>query len=133
MSAQRMTLQMLQERFVSGLERRLVHLVTCVATLNAGPAEADAHSALDELMRGFHSLAGIGGTYGFHDISEIARTGELLCREMQTPPSRETMMTISDVITQLSRAAAHAGRGGVSLSAVIAPGRGLQSVQSANA
>jgi chemotaxis protein histidine kinase CheA len=32
-------------------------------------------------MREFHSLAGIGGTYGFHEISRIAREGELLIRK----------------------------------------------------
>jgi chemotaxis protein histidine kinase CheA len=59
----------LQERFLVGLDRRLADLKT---SLN-GAADAEA------LMRMFHSLVGIGGTYGFPRISELARRGEEAC------------------------------------------------------
>ena len=59
----------LQKRFLAGLERRAADLTTM---LNGS---ADSES----LMRMFHSLAGIGGTYGFPQITEISRFCEALC------------------------------------------------------
>jgi chemotaxis protein histidine kinase CheA len=59
----------LQQRFLAGLERRVTDLTT---TLN-GSADPDA------VMRMFHSLVGIGGTYGFPRITEISRFCETLC------------------------------------------------------
>jgi chemotaxis protein histidine kinase CheA len=59
----------IRQRFLVGLERRLTDLTT---TLNGS---ADPAS----LMPMFHSLTGIGGTFGFHRISEISRLCESLC------------------------------------------------------
>jgi chemotaxis protein histidine kinase CheA len=59
----------LQRRFLDGAERRLAGLT----------AELDGAAGADALMRMFHSLAGIGGTYGFPRITEISRRCESLC------------------------------------------------------
>lgn len=59
----------LQRRFLDGVERRLAEMTS----------ELDRTADSDALMRMFHSLAGIGGTYGFPRITEISRRGELLC------------------------------------------------------
>jgi HPt (histidine-containing phosphotransfer) domain-containing protein len=59
----------LQQRFLLGLERRVSDLTTTLR------GSADPES----LMRMFHSLAGIGGTYGFPRITDISRQCELLC------------------------------------------------------
>lgn len=59
----------LQRRFLDGLERRLADLTT----------ELDRSADADALMRMFHSLAGIGGTYGFPHVSAISRRCEELC------------------------------------------------------
>lgn len=59
----------LQRRFLDGVERRLAHMST----------ELDAAADADALMRMFHSLAGIGGTYGFPRVSEISRRCEEMC------------------------------------------------------
>ena len=59
----------LQQRFLVGLERRVTDLTT---TLNGS-------SDPEPLMRMFHSLTGIGGTYGFPRITEISRFCEALC------------------------------------------------------
>ena len=37
---------------------------------------------LHEAMRNFHSLAGIGGTYGYHNITAAARDAELECNHV---------------------------------------------------
>ena len=64
-----MTLEELQPRFLAALERRLTDLTQ----LLTGAADADA------LMRIFHSLVGIAGTYGFHSITDMSRCCENLC------------------------------------------------------
>jgi chemotaxis protein histidine kinase CheA len=62
-------LSVLRQRFLEGLERRLDEM----SSMLDGPADEDA------LMRMFHSVAGIAGTYGYHEITEISRGCELLC------------------------------------------------------
>lgn len=62
-------LLVLQHRFLDGLERRLADMT---ASLDGG---ADP----EVLMPMFHSLAGIGGTYGFPQITAISRRCEQLC------------------------------------------------------
>ncbi len=64
-----MTLLELQQRFLTGLERRLGE----IANLLAGARDPES------LMRMFHSLAGIAGTYGFHRITDISRECEEFC------------------------------------------------------
>ena len=59
----------LQRRFLDGIERRLADMTV----------ELDRAANADALMRMFHSLAGIGGTYGFQRITEISRRCESLC------------------------------------------------------
>jgi len=59
----------LQRRFLDGVERRLADMAT----------ELDRSADADALMRMFHSLTGIGGTYGFPRVSEISRGCEELC------------------------------------------------------
>ena len=59
----------LQRRFLDGLERRLADMA---AALEGGAVP-------ETLMPMFHSLAGIGGTYGFPQITEISRRCEQLC------------------------------------------------------
>ena len=69
MSALLDRLPTLQERFLAGLDRRLDE----IAAMMEGARDQDA------LMRMFHSIAGIAGTYGYPHITEISRRGELLC------------------------------------------------------
>jgi chemotaxis protein histidine kinase CheA len=64
-----MTLEELQQRFLEGLQHRLTDLTQ----LLVGSADPDL------LMRMFHSLAGIGGTYGFHGVTDMSRSCENLC------------------------------------------------------
>jgi chemotaxis protein histidine kinase CheA len=64
-----MNLAELQQRFLAGLERRLAEM----------EAELDTTTDAESLMRKFHSLTGIAGTYGYHRVTEISRECELLC------------------------------------------------------
>jgi chemotaxis protein histidine kinase CheA len=95
---------MLQERFVMGLERRLSQLNAALTTLGAGDA-AQIPSTADEMMRGFHSLAGIGGTYGFPHITEIARRGEIVCAPLKTAVTDRDLITLVETLSSLTAAA----------------------------
>ena len=108
MSEPKVTFAMLQERFVTGLERRLLQLNENLTALRDGHDAAEIARTADEMMRGFHSLAGIGGTYGFPRITEIARRGELECNSLHAPIAGEHFMTISDLLSSLAAAAAAA-------------------------
>ena len=59
----------LQRRFLDKLEQRLADMTV----------ELDRSADAGTLMHMFHSLAGIGGTYGFPRVSEISRRCEELC------------------------------------------------------
>jgi chemotaxis protein histidine kinase CheA len=84
-----MTLLELQERFLAGLDRRLAEIASALA---------GAYD-LESLMRKFHSLAGIAGTYGFHRITDISRECEEFC---VTAMSHARGLTAEDV-TRLQR------------------------------
>jgi len=66
-----LSIEHLQERFRAGMERRL-------DTIDAAVID-DAR--LFEVERLFHSISGIGGTYGHPAVSEIANAAEELCGE----------------------------------------------------
>lgn len=69
----------LRAKFRTGLERRLREISANLELL----APAPEGTLLRETERLFHSLAGLGGTYGFPEITRIARLAERLCaREM---------------------------------------------------
>ena len=59
----------LQRRFLDGLKRRVADM----AALLGGAADPKA------LMPMYHSLAGIAGTFGYPQITEISRRCEELC------------------------------------------------------
>jgi hypothetical protein len=59
----------LQRRFLAGLQRRATDLM----------AMLDGSADPESLMRMFHSLVGIGGTYGVPQITDLSRPCEALC------------------------------------------------------
>ena len=71
----RVDLSFLIPRFLERLDQRLQHLDSVLRTLPDTPGDA-----IETVMRDFHSLAGIGGTYGFPEVTRLAREGELLIR-----------------------------------------------------
>lgn len=66
-----MTIAELQERFVRALAKRCGDIMDLI----------DRPDDLQTLRRGFHSLAGIAGTYGYHAVTEVSRRCELLCAD----------------------------------------------------
>ena len=61
------------EAFLENLDERLRSLKAALETIIDTSGEP-----LESVVREFHSLAGIAGTYDFHDVSELARRGEQL-------------------------------------------------------
>ena len=66
----------LQQRFTAGLQRRVGEMNRCLDTLTSSAIDAPT---AENLQRLFHSLAGIGGTFGFHEITDLAKEGEHAC------------------------------------------------------
>jgi hypothetical protein len=58
----------LREKFLGNLPRRIAAMRAAIEGTAEEPLELQ-----------FHSLAGIGGTYGFHDITLLAKAGEAAC------------------------------------------------------
>lgn len=104
MIAPKISFQMLQERFVTGLERRVAQLDDCLNTFRQCAGGAVSESILDAMMRGFHSLAGIGGTYGFDEITDLARRGELLCRSIGGAATPEDVISLGVILEALEAA-----------------------------
>ena len=111
MSAAAITSQELQERFLGGLARRLDLLCQCLAALREPSDAAGPPAALDDMMRGFHSLAGIGGTYGFGRITDVARIGELACAALDGPIAAHDVARLSEILHSLVLAASEAVSG----------------------
>jgi len=53
--------------------------------LNRLAADPENHEALTEVLRGFHSYAGSGATYGFPRVTQIGRQGEAACAALVAP------------------------------------------------
>lgn len=66
----------LHEMFLTRLAVRAATLEATLPRIASGEP-----GAREDLERQFHSLAGIGGTFGHHDLTELARRGEQQCGE----------------------------------------------------
>lgn len=67
----------LKERFLRGSAERLSDLTR---GLELVLADRNDREASEDLKRRFHSLAGLAGTHGYHQITAIAREAELCCQ-----------------------------------------------------
>jgi hypothetical protein len=77
----------LRDRFLSGLERR-------VGRLN----DLLAEERYQEAGLLFHSLAGIGGTYGFPAVTTLALEAERICGRAVTTDRAARLQAIVDVL-----------------------------------
>jgi diguanylate cyclase (GGDEF)-like protein len=75
----------LTTEFLAGGPQRVGDLQAAIDRLEEAPHDL---SALAELRRLFHSLAGAGGTYGVTSLTTLAREGEALCLEMAEGETR---------------------------------------------
>ena len=66
----------LRAQFVQRSEARIEMAARLLARLRETPAE---RQPLQELMRFFHSLAGVGTSFGFPQVTALAKEGELEC------------------------------------------------------
>ena len=64
-------------RFMNGLPARLASIDDAMSRLDADP------SAITELARHFHSLAGTAGTYRATEIAELAKQAEAICNALR--------------------------------------------------
>lgn len=94
-----------QEKFLSGFERRVSHLSGCVEILRKPLDVHGTTATVEAMMRGFHSVAGIGGLYGFRDITAIARMGELTCRTLRAPVRPKQVTSLTEIVNALTSAA----------------------------
>jgi diguanylate cyclase (GGDEF)-like protein len=76
--------------FLSRTETRLASMATLLQQLASNPAD---RGSVNELARHFHALAGLGGTFGFPLVSEIAGRREAECKNVlaqnRTPSNDE--------------------------------------------
>lgn len=90
----------LTARFLSRLPARLANLDSQIERLRRAPFD---RVLLQQVMYGFHSLAGIGGTYGYPLISEVARDAEERCMVLAagTRISNRSLAALTDSVRVL--------------------------------
>ncbi len=93
-------LRELRAEYLSEVPARLADLRHWLAELGAGESGASVR-----LARGFHQLAGSGGSYGYSEISTVARTAEQFLR---TEPAwnAETLERLNQAIDRLAEVVA---------------------------
>ena len=74
------TLEDLRNAFVKTSLEKAVRAKQLVAHLQKEPAD---ETAREELMRFFHSLAGIGASHGYVQVTALAKEGELECMALK--------------------------------------------------
>ncbi len=99
MTGGKVDLSFLIPKFLERLNERLRRIEDGVTA-----AVNQAGEPLDVLMREFHSMAGIGGTYGFPEVTRLALEGEALIRHalFEARVLRTTEIdTIKGLVSQL--------------------------------
>ena len=92
----------LQVEYLASMPARLEELRSDMAQFRAGTAGADA-----SLRIRLHRLAGSGGSYGFVDLSSIAREAE---RWLAAHPGPGEADQLEALVERLERAVADAGK-----------------------
>jgi HPt (histidine-containing phosphotransfer) domain-containing protein len=81
----------LRTRFLSGFQRRVDELHILLASDDLRAAE-----------RAFHSLAGIGGTYGFPLVTTLARRAEHHCATAKRREVEQVVATLTAMAKELA-------------------------------
>lgn len=89
----------LRREYLFDAPGRLADLRKDVAAFRVGEGDA-----LNSLIGRFHRLAGSGGSYGFPDISEIARGGERWLKLEQPAPSEVATTRLGELVDRLASA-----------------------------
>lgn len=86
-------LQLLRTAFAKQLPDRFNQLSALYARASAGESDA-----CNELQRGLHSLVGAGGTFGFAEISQMARVLEQQVRRGELPAALEFQQQLRSML-----------------------------------
>ena len=76
------TLQSLREQFLQGSAARLARIESDLERLRSFPDDAPA---LADLRLAFHGFSGLGGTYGFPQVTILGIEGERRCDLLDAP------------------------------------------------
>jgi len=79
------TLQALRQQFLQGSSARLARIDSDLERLRSAPDDAPA---LDDLRLAFHGFSGLGGTYGFPQVTILGIQGERRCDALAGPGRR---------------------------------------------
>lgn len=107
-------LMALRKRYAAALPAKVSHASESVESYLAAPEDA---ARGEEAHRSVHSLIGSSGTYGFPDLSGLARKAETLiqeCLDAGVPPTLIRKSEIQQVLARLGFLAAEAAANGVS-------------------
>ncbi len=105
----------LREKFIRNSAGRLEDLSALIQLIASSPADA---GALDEIMRKLHGLAGIGATFGFADVTSIARHAELQCQQALSESRAASSVLIETLRETVDALRANLARGGAPLAQV---------------
>jgi diguanylate cyclase (GGDEF)-like protein len=89
----------LRREYLFDVPGRLAELRKDVAAFRAGETDA-----VQSLVGRFHRLAGSGGSYGFPEISEIARGGERWLQTEQPAPGEVAAKRLEELVDRLAAA-----------------------------
>jgi diguanylate cyclase (GGDEF)-like protein len=95
----------LKREYLYDAPGRLAELRKDVAAFRAGEADAS-----QSLIGRFHRLAGSGGSYGFPEISEIARGAEQWLKVERPAPGEVTSKKLEELVDRLAAAFDNAAR-----------------------
>lgn len=95
----------LRREYLFDAPGRLAELRKDVAAFRAGESDAVA-----SLVQRFHRLAGSGGSYGFPEISEIARGGERWLKQEPPAPGEVAAVRLEELVDRLAAAFDSAAR-----------------------
>ncbi len=95
----------LRREYLFDAPGRLAELRKDVAAFRAGESDA-----VLSLARRFHRLAGSGGSYGFPEISEIARGGEQWLKHEVSPSGEVAAVRLEELVDRLAAAFDSAAR-----------------------
>lgn len=99
-------LHILRQTFVKGVSERVIVIDGLLTTLERAQEAEEKATALEDLLRQFHNLAGAGLTFGFPKISELGKRGELQCVELkaqQTLPDAAHLAGWRDWLEELKQ------------------------------
>ena len=95
-------LRQLQQRYVAKLPQKIDALVQNWEKMNEHPSDAQLYQ---DLIRGFHTLAGSAGSYGFDTITTLCREIENTLKPTQPPLSAELKREVEQKLVTMKRLA----------------------------